>query len=339
MKGGAMEHWKSLLRADPTDWLLEPDNPSVRYLTLTRLLGEPESSRPAKAARRAIMSEGAVPFILAKRGEGGWNPPGRFYRDKYRGAVWQLIVLAEHFADGSDPRIRAACEEILDQSQEPLQSGFSYDTSKSQGGGLASGVIPCLTGNMVFSLIRLGRLEEERVRKAVDWIARFQRFDDGEGGPPAGAPYDRYEMCWGSHSCHMGVVKSIKALAEIPADQRTPEVAQTIGRGCDYLLAHHIFRRSHDLTKVSKPGWLKLQFPLMYQTDILEVSLLLAALGYRDERMQEAVDRILEKQGPDGRWKLEASFNGRFQVDIETKGQPSKWITFRALDLISQYCE
>ncbi len=332
-----MENWKTLLKNDPTDWLLEPGNPSVRYLTLTRLLDEGESGPTAKAARTAIMKEGLVPLILAKRDEGGWNEPGRFYRDKYHGAVWQLIVLAEHLADGGDPRVEAACEELIDQSQEPALSGFSYDTSKSRGGGLASGVIPCLTGNMVFSLIRLGRLEDERVQKAVGWITRFQRFDDGEGGPPAGAPYDRYQMCWGHHSCHMGVVKSLKALAEIPAKQRTPKVRETIKRGCDYLLAHHVFRQSHDLSKISKPGWLRLQFPLMYQTDILEVSLLLARLGYRDERMQEAVDRVIEKQAPDGRWKLEASFNGRFHVDVETKGKPSKWITLRALDLLKSY--
>lgn len=332
-----MEHWKSFLRDDPTGWLLETDNPSVRYLTLTRLLGEPESGRAAKAARGAIMKEGVVPQILRKRERGGWNEPGRFYRDKYRGAVWQLIVLAEHLADGADPRIKAACEELIAQSQDPAQSGFSYDTGKSQGGGLPGGVIPCLTGNMVFSLVRLGYLEDERVQSAIGWITRFQRFDDGEGTPPAGAPYDRYEMCWGRHSCHMGVVKTLKALAEIPAEKRSANVGETIERGCDYLLAHHIFRRSHDLSKVSKPGWLKLQFPLMYQSDMLEVSLLLSRLGYRDARMQEAVDRILEKQDSGGRWRLEASFNGRFQADVETKGKPSKWITYRALDLLKHY--
>ena len=36
------------------------------------------------------------------------------------------------------------------------------------------------------------------------------------------------------------------------------------------MLLHHIYRRSHDTAKTSKPGWLKFGFPLMYQTEALE---------------------------------------------------------------------
>ena len=81
-------------------------------------------------------------------------------------------------------------------------------------------MIPCLTGNMVFSLIRFGYLDDPRVQRGVDWITRYQRFDDGDGDPQ-GWPYDKFEMCWGKHTCHMGVVKALKALAEIPADRRS----------------------------------------------------------------------------------------------------------------------
>ena len=109
--------------------------------------------------------------------------------------------------------------------------------------------------------------------------------------------------------------------------------------GCEYLLAHHIFRQSHNLSKTAKPGWLKLQFPLMYQTDILESVLILLDLGIRDARMQEAMDKISSKQDSDGRWALEGTFNGRFQVDIEAKGKPSKWITYRALSALKKYYE
>jgi len=33
-----MSNWKSTLKGDPIPWLLEPDNPSVRYWTLRDLL-------------------------------------------------------------------------------------------------------------------------------------------------------------------------------------------------------------------------------------------------------------------------------------------------------------
>jgi hypothetical protein len=38
----AVSDWKSVLKADPVDWLLEKDNPSVRYFTLSQLLDKPK---------------------------------------------------------------------------------------------------------------------------------------------------------------------------------------------------------------------------------------------------------------------------------------------------------
>lgn len=134
----------------------------------------------------------------------------------------------------------------------------------------------------------------------------------------------------------MGVVKALKALSEIPPDKRTPEVLQTIKEGTEYLLKHHIHKRSHNLTKVSKPGWLRFGFPLMYGTDILEILGILTKLGCRDERMREAVDVVVSKQDSNGTWKLANTFNGRFQVDIEEKGRPSKWITLNALRVLKE---
>jgi hypothetical protein len=62
------------------------------------------------------------------------------------------------------------------------------------------------------------------VQAGIDWITTWQRFDDGDGAPPADRPYDGWEMCWGRHTCHMGVVKALKALAEIPPERRSADV-------------------------------------------------------------------------------------------------------------------
>jgi hypothetical protein len=332
-----MGNWTSYLRGDPTDWLLEPDNPSVRYLALTELLGVPVADPEARAAKAAIMETGVLPQILAKQEEVGfWDRPERYYDAKYTGTVWQLIILAEHLADGEDPRIRKACEFLLERAQDLESGGFSIHYSAAQGGGRHSEVIPCLTGNMVWSLIRLGYGTDPRVQRGIDWIATYQRFDDAIADPPQRWPYDRLEPCWGRHTCHMGVVKALKALAEIPQLERSPDVERTLAEGVAYMLNHHIHKRSHDLTKVSKPGWLRFGFPLMYQTDILEILGILTRLGCRDERMQEALDLVVSKQDASGRWVLANTFNGKFQVDVEEKGKPSKWITLNALRVLKR---
>lgn len=332
-----MADWRSWLRADPTAWLLEDDNPSVRYLTLVDILDKSHADLEVAEARAAIMTAGVVPAILERQHpEGHWGSPGNPYA-KYGGSVWQLVILAELAAEGSDERICRACGFILEALQDVQSYGFSYQRNKRSGGGRHSGVIPCLTGNLVWSLLRLGWGDDPRVRLAVQWIVRYQRFDDVVDDAPTGWPYDVFVDCWGRHTCHMGAVKALKALAEIPAADRSDGVRRTIEEGAEYVLRHRIHKRSHDLTRVSKPGWLRLGFPRMYQTDVLEVLGILTRLGYHDERMRDALDVVVSKQDADGRWTLADTFNGRFLVDIEDKGKPSKWVTLNALRVLKAW--
>ena len=177
------------------------------------------------------------------------------------------------------------------------------------------------------------------------------------GASPSGWPYDKLEMCWGRHTCHMGAVKALKALAEVPPERRTLAMHATISAGAEYLLRHHIHKRSHDLNKLSKPGWRRFGFPLMYQTDVLEILWILTKLGQEgevalgrdapasavaaggtpilgDERMREALDLVASRADAQGRWALQSTFNDRFIVAVETKGEPSRWITLRALEVL-----
>jgi hypothetical protein len=284
------------------------------------------------------MQVGVVPKILAnQKNEGYWGIPSSYYSAKYKGTVWQLLILAELGADGENERIKKACEFILENSQNRESGGFSAWHSVKTGGGRYRGVIPCLTGNMIWSLIRLGYLDDPRVQRGIDFIVKYQRYDDGVREDVKGWPYDQMVMCFGKHSCHMGVVKSLKALAEIPAEKRSGSMKDKIEKGAEYLLQHHIYKRSHDLSKTSKPGWLHFGFPLMYQTDALEILCILTKFGYRDKRMQEAIDLVVSKQDDQGRWKLENTFNGRFVVNIEQKGKQSKWVTLNALRTLKRF--
>jgi len=320
------------------NWLLDRGNPSVRYLTLTSLLGRSPKDQEVKQAKNEIMSQGIVPKILELQNEdGSWGVSERFYRDKYRGTTWNLLILAEMAADSNDRRIKNACEFILQHSQDPLDGGFSYDQSKKTGFGLASGVVPCLTGNMVYTLVKFGYMEDERIKRAIDWICKYQRTDDMSYEPPLGNVYERYQMCWGTHSCHMGVAKALKALTSIPASNRNPQINGKIKELSEYFLNHHIYKKSHHIDEIARPGWLKFGFPLMYQTDALELLEMYAVLKIRDARLNEAINLVKSKRMVDGTWKLENTFNGKLLVEIEKKGQSSRWITLRALRVLKHF--
>ena len=332
-----MKYYESLMTKETINWLLEDSNPSVKYYTLTDLLDKKESDSQVQKTKKNIMKNGVVPKILSKQNKNGyWDELEKFYTAKYKGTVWQLIILAELAADTSDARIKKACEFILEYSQDKEEGGFSVYLSKKRSAGTPNYVIPCLTGNMVYSLIKLGYLQDNRTNSAINWIVKYQRFDDGDSKPPAVWPYTRFENCFGKHSCHMGVVKSLKALSEIPPKNRTKEIKSVIASGLEYLMMHHIYKKSHDLKTVSKPGWLRFGFPYMYQTDVLEILEIISKLKYNDERMNDAVDHIISKGNKQGVWLLEKTFNGKYQTNIEQKSKPSKWITLKALTVLKR---
>ena len=96
---------------------------------------------------------------------------------------------------------------------------------------------------------------------------------------------------------------------------------------------------SHQLVQTrivcSRDYLLKFGFPLSYTSDILEGALALSEAGCaRDPRLGHALDSILSKREEDGRWTLRHSLNGRMLIDIERKGEPSKWVTLRALRVL-----
>ncbi|MFX0043851.1 MAG: nitrogen fixation protein NifH, partial [Candidatus Hodarchaeota archaeon] len=254
----------------------------------------------------------------------------------YKGTVWTFIVLAELNADGNDDRIKNTCEYILKYSQDRESGGFSIH-GNVDGGGVHEQVIPCLTGNMIWALIRFGYFKDPRVQQGIEWILQYQRLDDGIDKAPKGWPYERFKNCWGKHTCHMGVVKNLKALAEIPPDKRSDQINDFINRAAEYMLNHHIYKRSHDLNVIAKEEWTQFGFPLMWKIDALEVLDILTKLSYKDERMEDAINLVRSKQNENSRWKLEKTFNGRVQANIDQKGKESKWITLFALRVLKRY--
>jgi len=180
-------------------------------------------------------------------------------------------------------------------------------------------------------------IDDPRVQHGIEWMVKYQRFDDGAAKRPRGYPYDRFENCWGRHTCHMGVVKALKALSEVPEARVSPSVERVRQDAAEYLLKHHIYRKSHDIGAISKPEWLQFGFPLMWNTDVLEILEILTKLGYRDSRMQDAIDVANEKRTSEGNWLLDSTFNGRVIASIERKGYPSKWVTMSAIRVLKRY--
>lgn len=119
-----MSDWKIALKANPIPWLLEPDNPSVRYFTLTDLLERPQGDPQVRAAKRAIPTSKVVAKIFSKQDPAGfWESPEKPYKPKYKATCWQIMLLALVGLDKEDERVQTACEHIFSFQLE--EGGFS----------------------------------------------------------------------------------------------------------------------------------------------------------------------------------------------------------------------
>jgi hypothetical protein len=331
--------WGRDINGNPLAWLLEVDsvNPGPRYFTLRDLCDLPEDRPEVETARREIMRRGPVPVILdAQETDGYWVEPGPGYNPKYRATVWSVISLAQLGADPENPRVRRACDYLLDNAVAKT-GAFSMN-------GRPSGTIYCLAGNLIAALIDLDQWNDPRLEAAVEWLARATT-GDGMAPPEdkkASPRYLKSGVCGPNFECSAnnklpcawGALKVMRAFSRIPERSRSPLVRKAIDVGVRFLFSRDPAQADYPMGWSEKPNrsWWKFGFPTFYISDILEVLDVLSTLGHgRDERLDATYQLLIDKQDEQGRWPLEYTYNGKTWVDIEEKGAPSKWVTLRAL--------
>lgn len=331
------------------EWLLEPNNPPVRYLALRHLLGQSESHPDVQQTRAAIPDSPWIRRIFAKQAAGGyWRDPTNPYLPKYKSTYWTLMLLGHLCASRSDERVQRAVGYVFcfqqpdggfaEYGAEGAQREYSYVASKRIQRGkeppdkeafvadlVHQMTLSCLTGNVAAALLRLGYRDDPRLWRAIDWLVRIQHPDGGWL-----CPYWKAHVR-DKHSCFYGTVSALEALAETPEGMRSPALQQAICRGAEFLLMHRLYRADHHNWEIINPNWLRLTFPWFYGYNILRGLWVLSRLGYRDGRMDDALAVLEQKRTTDGRWILDSTPQGQMQTDLERKGQPSKWLTLLAL--------
>ncbi len=337
---------KSLAR-----WLLEEENPSVRYFTLRDLLDRREDDPELQAAKAAIPASKVITKIFSKqKSEGYWEEPVNPYHPKYKSSYWQIMTLGQLGMDRSDEKVRNACEHVFRFQLD--EGGFSsytheralkeYEWLREKGKKLplpnewASSIVfehqySCLTGNMAAALVRIGYVNDQRVKRALEWLVKIQNKDGGWL-----CPYWRAHVK-DTHGCFYGTICPLEAFSEVTGKSLTEEMEETIEKAAEFLLMHRLFKADHHGYKVINQSWLKLSFPWFYRYNILRGLDVLTKLGYiEDERLSDAVQLLLQKRRPDGKWILESAPIGRMQANLETVGKPSKWITLYALRVLKR---
>ena len=142
------------------DWLLEENQPCVRYLTLTQLLDKPEDDRQVPTAKVRITKTGWAAEILAKQVPRGWWVTGdSLYRPKYVSTNWMLLILSDLGLTREEPRIRKASELWI---RRFAKKDGGFGSERWSKGHL------CTTGNTARALVRFGYADHPKVKRSSD---------------------------------------------------------------------------------------------------------------------------------------------------------------------------
>lgn len=307
------------------DWLLEDEQPSVRYFTLVDLLGRKEDDAEVRQARSGIPRVGWGAQLLSRqKPKGYWEAReptnfrgwARFLQfPQFGSTMWPALVLSDLGLTSRDPRIRKAAELFFDYKLR-LSSPFNFFTEEV-----------CAVGNLARMLTRFGYGDDRRVQKLYAWMIEDQRENGGWNCAP-----DRPGTldCW----------EALAALSALPRSHRTRTMESAIHRGVEFYLERNLYREG----KRYDP-WFRFHYPVHYFYDVLVGLDVVTGLGYSDDRrLRPALKVLTEKRRPDGTWVLDAvhpDVDAGLKKDYEGKefkpwslepvGRPSKWITLTAL--------
>jgi hypothetical protein len=296
---------KNLLNGDPLPWLLEPENPSVRYWTLTDILRRPADDAEVQEARAAIAQESLVRELFARQ-----RPNGHWGDDETTPytAEGTLGVLSILYMLGVEPDERTAkgCDSLLRFCQHE-SGGFSMTLTRR------SGIFPCTTGSELPSRVYFGLGDDSRVRRAFAFVIEDMSAEDA-------LDCGRYQH----RDCLWGAIAALNGLAVLPEDMRSAQSKRVVRRLADALLdADYDFEGEHK-------RWFTFGVPRAW--DLLSALRALAAHGYgRDKRFVRLLKLFLARQDEQGRWLCGSASR---TWPLEKINRPSKWVTLDALRLL-----
>src|SRR2546422_6607628 len=154
---------ESLLSPTVSRWLLEENEPSSQYFTLTELMGRDKQDTSVRKSREGIGREGWAAKIFAKQKENTfWENKESCYVPKFSSTGWQLAVLADLGVTSGDPRFANAVEHFFDLHN--VETGGVLIPPKNQ-----KPFEPHVfnTGNMGKALPKAGYSQGEKIQKGV----------------------------------------------------------------------------------------------------------------------------------------------------------------------------
>jgi hypothetical protein len=258
------------------DRLLASEEPAVRLLTRTEVLGE----SPGRKDRSAL-SESDLVQTLSR--DYGVHPYA-----KWQGAHWRVKALIELGVPARHEGARRAADQALDWLDSPAHRKHRV---------IAGLVRRCasMEGNGLWAATRLGLVKDTRVRRLVDTLVDSQ-------WPDGGWNCDRkLKATHSSFHESFAPVVGLAAYAQATGDDRAEGAA---ARGAEFFLRHNVF--CSERTGEPWPKLEVLRYPVYWHYDALAgLTMLRRSVGLSDQRVARALDLLEAKRRPDGMWRTQ----------------------------------
>ena len=228
-----MSLFETLERPDPTEWLLAAEEPAARWIALTRLLGIAEDTPKAAAAREAVVRDPGTHALIALLPD--WETAAEVSgHDRPLLATNLLDLLGEMgVREADDPRIGRLLDQMLAHADE---SGRFQMCGFERGGDTPRwGALLCDTHAIADVLLRFGRGEDPRVRRALDAaVADLAKTDQGLAWPCRPATGGSWRGPGrASDCCPQTTLEALRAFSWLPADERPPVLAEVAHTSLD----------------------------------------------------------------------------------------------------------
>jgi hypothetical protein len=308
------------------NWLLEENEPSIRYRTLTELLDYPVDSKDVVLAKENIPNCKNVNRIFSRTNEKGIFP----HKPEYFGN-WTtfnyLTALVELGLTKDDKRIWPIVDWILtpgdDKCEYFIQKelGCAYILDENNLGS-------CGQISFLSTLVKLGYLDDPRVKRLIEVFAEKGRFDGGY-------------LCKWKKSRHVGNDPKSCYIATVPALKLYSILPKKYRKGKKYDGLINYFTNRNMIYSKIEPKKMICNTDLGFNyapSPILSITYSMGRLGMGNIPEMKCVWDILKnKPTVDGKYILEYQETKK-AILMDKKGQPNKWITFYML-LAKKYKE